>query len=142
MHVEDRIEIDAPAAVVWDLTVDVERWPESTPTITSVERLDDGPFGLGSQARIKQPAQRPAVWTVTAFEPGRHFAWATKTLGMRLEGGHLIEPNGSSCTNTLTLDVTGPLASTVGRLLAGQFRKAITTENQGFKRTAEARART
>jgi hypothetical protein len=59
-------------------------------------------------------------------------------MGMQMEGGHLIEGNGSSCTNTLTLDVTGPLASTVGRLLAGQFRKAIQTENQGFKAAAEA----
>jgi uncharacterized membrane protein len=141
MRLEDRLEIAAPAAVVWDLTVDVERWPESTPTITSVERLDDGPFGLGSKARIKQPAQRPAVWTVTSFEPGRHFAWATKTLGLHLEGGHHIEADGDTCTNTLTLDVSGPMASTLGRLLAGQFRKAIATENQGFKRTAEARAR-
>src|SRR5215213_5897034 len=79
MHLEHRLEIDTPASVVWDLTVDVERWPETTPTMTSVERLDDGPLGVGSQARIKQPAQRPTVWTVTRFEPGRHFAWATKT---------------------------------------------------------------
>jgi uncharacterized membrane protein len=139
MHLEDRVTIAAPASRVWDLTVDVERWPEVTPTtMTTVERLDDGPLAAGSQARIKQPAQGARVWTVTRLEPGRNFAWATKALGMRMEGGHLVEGDGASCTNTLTLDVTGPLASTLGRLLSGQLRKAIVTENQGFKRVAEA----
>jgi uncharacterized membrane protein len=138
MHLEDRVEIAAPAARVWALTVDVERWPDSTPTMTSVERLDDGPLAVGSQARVKQPAQRPRVWTVTQLEPGRRFAWATTAMGLRMEGAHLIEGDDTACTNTLTLEVTGALASTLGRLLAGQFRKAIVTENQGFKRTAEA----
>jgi len=36
--------------------------------MTSVERLDDGPITLGSRARVKQPGQRPAVWTVTELE--------------------------------------------------------------------------
>ena len=138
MHLEDRVEIAAPAARVWELTEDVERWPETTPTMTSVERLDEGPLAIGSQARIKQPAQRARVWTVTRLEPGRRFAWATRAMGMGMEGGHLIEGDDRSCTNTLTLDVSGPLASTVGRLLAGQLRKAIQTENQGFKAAAEA----
>jgi uncharacterized membrane protein len=138
MHIEDRVEIEASIDAVWAMTEDVERWPEITPTITSVQRLDDEPFGVGSRARIKQPMQRPAVWTVTRFEPGRHFAWATKTLGMRMEGGHHLEGDASRTVNTLTLDVTGPMAPVLGRLFAGQFRKAIQTENQGFKREAEA----
>ena len=138
MHIEDRVEIAASTDAVWALTVDVERWPDITPTITTVERLGDEPFGVGSEARIKQPRQRPAVWTVTQFDPGKTFAWATTTLGMRMEGGHHLEGDDHHTVNTLTLDVTGPLASTLGRLVAGQFRKAIQTENQGFKRTAEA----
>ena len=138
MHIEDRVEIDASTDEVWALTVDVARWPEATPTMTSIERLGDEPLGVGSQARIKQPRMRPAVWTVTRFEPGRHFAWATNVLGMRLEGGHHLEGDSSRTVNTLTLDVTGPMAPVLGRLVAGQFRKAIATENQGFKRTAEA----
>ncbi|HRE03530.1 MAG TPA: SRPBCC family protein, partial [Ilumatobacteraceae bacterium] len=69
------IVIAAPAAVVWNLTIDVANWPSVTPTMTSVERLDDGPFGIGSKARVKQPMQRPTTWTVTEFDPERRFAW-------------------------------------------------------------------
>jgi hypothetical protein len=78
------------------------------------------------------------VWTVTRFEPGRHFAWATQAMGLRMEGGHHLEGDETRTVNRLTLDVTGPLAPILGRLLIGQFRTAIATENQGFKRAAES----
>jgi carbon monoxide dehydrogenase subunit G len=34
--------MDAPAELIWELNTDVERWPARTPTVQSVERLDDG----------------------------------------------------------------------------------------------------
>ena len=57
MRIEDSIDIAAPVERVWELTMDVESWPQLTPTITSVKRLDHGPLAVGSAARIKQPAQ-------------------------------------------------------------------------------------
>ena len=36
MEVENTIHIEAPPAIVWAVTVDVERWPEWTPTVESV----------------------------------------------------------------------------------------------------------
>lgn len=137
MKIEHRIEIEAPVERVWELTLDVESWPQLTPTITSVERLDAGPMGLGSQARIKQPAQGTRVWTVTEFEPGRRFAWATRLLGHRMTGRHDLMPRGSGMTNTLTVDIEGPFAPVIGRIAGGQIRKAIRLENEGFKRAAE-----
>src|SRR5579884_3082507 len=68
MDYEVSIDIDAPAELVWAEMSDVERWPESTRSISSVRRLDRGPFGLGSRARVKQPRFTPLVWTVTHFE--------------------------------------------------------------------------
>ncbi|MEZ4503873.1 MAG: SRPBCC family protein [Dehalococcoidia bacterium] len=138
MRIEHRIEIAAPVDRVWDLTLDVEAWPELTPTITKVERLDDGPMAIGSQARIKQPAQSTKVWTVTELEPRRRFAWATKAMGTRMTGGHQLEEHEGVTTNTLTVDIEGAMAPIVGRLLSRPIRNAITKENEGFKRAAEA----
>ena len=42
MRIEHTIEIDAPVKRVWELTLDVESWPQLSPTFTSVERLDAG----------------------------------------------------------------------------------------------------
>lgn len=38
LNVQDAIHINATPEVVWRVTVDVERWPEWTPTVTSVRR--------------------------------------------------------------------------------------------------------
>ena len=66
MKLENVMHIGAPVEVVWALTEDVEAWPDVTPTMTSVERLEDGPLAVGSQASIKRPGQGARVWTVTA----------------------------------------------------------------------------
>ncbi len=139
MKLENTQRITAPVDVVWALTEDVERWPDITPTMTTVERLDDGPLAVGSQARIKQPGQGSRVWTVTRLEPGRLFAWSTKALGTHMEGSHHLSEEDGVCVNRLVLELTGGTAGIVGRLLGGQLRKAIATENEGFKAAAESR---
>ena len=61
--------IDAPAEIVWGLATNVVAWPEFIPTVQSVERLEEGPLRLGARAKIKQPGQRLALWTVTELTP-------------------------------------------------------------------------
>jgi uncharacterized membrane protein len=130
--------IAAPVETVWALTLDVEGWPATTPTMTSVERLDDGPLRVGSTARITQPKQRPAVWTVVELVPPTTFVWRTKVSWLTMTAGHHIEPAASGCRNTLTVDITGVGAGLVRRLVVGKVQWAIDTENTGFKATAEA----
>jgi uncharacterized membrane protein len=129
--------IDAPADVVWQLTTDVEAWPATTPTMQSVKRLDDGPLRVDSQARIKQPGQAEAVWTVTRLEPGHEFSWESRRRGLVLTGTHTVTADGSNCRNTLVLDATGPLAAPLGLVFGAVFRRVLRTENAGFKAAAE-----
>ena len=138
MRIEHSIDIAAPVERVWELTLDVEAWPQHSSTITSVERLDDGPLAVGSTARVKQPAQPTRIWTVTALEPTRRFAWATRAMGTTMTGGHELAPTEGGMRNTLTVDIEGPLAPLVGLLIRRPIRKAISTENEGFKSAAES----
>lgn len=142
MKIEHSIDIDAPAHVVWALTADVERWPSLTPTVTSVECLERGPLAVGATARIKQPGQRPAVWTVSVFEPNRRFVWNTRSSGIRMEASHVITETAHGCTNALTITTSGLLAGLLGRLAAGRIRQVLMTENEAFKREAERQAAT
>jgi hypothetical protein len=137
MRWENSIAIEAPAQRVWDLTIDVTNWPAVTPTVQKLERLEPGPMHLGSRARIKQPGQTSAVWTVTRFVPGREFAWQTKRMGVTMTGSHLVEPTESGCRNTLAIDVAGRGARLFGMLFGPLLRKAIATENVAFKTVAQ-----
>jgi uncharacterized membrane protein len=133
--------IDAPAEVVWQLTTDVGAWPTFMPTVTSVERLDDGPLRVGATARIKQPGQRTAAWTVTEFTPGSTFSWRSQRRGMAMVGSHRVAPEGTGSRSTLTLTMSGPLTPVLGRLLGPLMRRVLRTENACFKSRSEAVAR-
>jgi len=80
MKYEVTEEIDADPSDVWAVLADVEHWPDWCPTMSSVRRLDDGPFGVGSAAEVHQPKLPRTIWRVTEFEPGRRFEWATTSL--------------------------------------------------------------
>ena len=138
MRIEHTIEIDAPIQRVWEVTLDVESWAKHTPTIESIERLDDGPITIGSQARIKQPGQGAKVWTVSQLDRQKRFAWSTKAFGATMTGDHLLEAKDDHATrNTLAIEMNGGLAPVVGALLRRPILAAITKENKGFKAAAE-----
>lgn len=136
MRVENTIEIDAPVSVVWKHTVDIEAWPSTTPTVTEVERLDTGPLAVGSRARLKQPGQRARVWTVSELEPERRFAWSARLMGMTMDASHELDESPTGCSNTVAVEITGPLAPILGPLMRRPISKALATENEGFDRVS------
>jgi hypothetical protein len=136
MRIEHHTDIEAPPAVVFALTIDIERWPQLTPTVTTVERLDQGPLRVGSQAYIKQPGQRRAVWTVDALEPDRRFVWSTTTSGIRMLATHLVEPIPSGSRSSLQVELSGIAAMFLGPLLRRKIQRVLATENDGFRREA------
>ena len=76
------IEIGAAPDVVWATMRDVERWPEWTPTVTSVRLRTPGPLSVGSRASIRQPKLPPALWCVTELDDSnRTFTWVNAAPG-------------------------------------------------------------
>lgn len=140
MIVSDAIHIEAPMEVVWAVTKDVERWPEWTPTVTSLRRADDAPFGLGSSVRIKQPGQPESVWTVTDYVPGTGFSWETRRLGWGMVASHQLQGEGGGTRNTLQLRASGIVARLLWPLLRIAVRHALVQENRGLKERCEQEA--
>src|ERR1700732_5404853 len=81
-------DILAEPKTVFAVLCDVERWPNWTPTMTQVRRLESGTFGLGSRAEVQQPKLKPSVWAVSEFVPDRNFTWATGAPGVRMTAAH------------------------------------------------------
>jgi carbon monoxide dehydrogenase subunit G len=137
MRIENTIKIAAPIEKVWDITLDVEKWPDHTPTMTTIQRLDSGPLKVGSKVRIKQPGQRAKVWTITLVDPLTGFAWSAKLMGMTMAATHQLTPSNTGTTNALLVDIEGGLTPLLGAILRGPILKAITTENLGLKAASE-----
>jgi uncharacterized membrane protein len=135
---ETTIEIAAPPSRVWAVMSDIERWHEWTPSITSVQRLDDGPSGIGSRARVKQPQLASSVFEITTWNPERGFDWVTKSPGIQGLGRHLIEPSPRGSRVTLSVTFSGLLSGLVAMFFGGLTARYITMEAEGLKRRAEA----
>jgi uncharacterized membrane protein len=137
-HTIKTVDIDAPPERVFAVLCDVERWPEWTPTMISVQRLDQGSLAVGSSAHVRQPKLRPAVWQVTEFEDNRNFTWATRAPGIRMKAGHLVEPRGSGSRVALSFEMSGLIAPLVSRLYGGLIEQYVAAESQGLKKRSEA----
>jgi uncharacterized protein YndB with AHSA1/START domain len=138
MGFEVVIGINASEERVWAALIDVEDWPRWTPSMTSVTRIDSGGFGIGSQARIRQPKIGTMTWTVTELTPARSFVWEAKRPGLTLVAGHYVS---SGDDGTVNLKLTVEQKGFVGRLLEllteKSAKRAVKLEAEGHKRRAE-----
>jgi hypothetical protein len=116
---------------------DVDRWHEWTPSVTSVTRLGGAPFAVGSQVMIRQPKFPPALWKVTAIEPGKSFTWVSVAPGLRVVGRHQVEPTPTGSRATLSLDMQGILGGLWGRMTKGITERYIAFEASGLKARSE-----
>lgn len=138
MIVENVTTINAPPKAVWKVTRDIENWPRWTLTVTEVTRLDDGPFTLGSTARIKQPGLLESDWRVTEFRDGEAFTWETWSRGMHISATHEIHASGSGTKSVLRLSFKGILAVIFWPSIFRSAKRSLELENTGLKRQCEA----
>lgn len=135
-------DINAPAARVWSVIIDIERWHEWTPSILRIEKLDAGPLRVGSRARVYQPKLRPNVWQVTELKDGRSFTWVTKAPGAIIAGVHAVEPTAKGARATLMIDMTGILAPIIGRIFGKLNEQYLSMEAAGLKSRSEIQVQT
>jgi len=134
------VQVDAPPQRVWEVMSDIERWPDWTPTVTSVRRTNSGPMRIGAKARVHQPRLPAANWVVTALTEGRGFDWESRAPGMRVLARHTIEASGEGARVTLSVQFSGLIGNVIGRATASLNRRYIALEADGLKRRAEARS--
>ena len=141
-HIEERVRIEAPADVVWAVLSDVERWPEWTASVETVELQNAGPLAATSVARLKQPGYRAAMWRVTAFDAPRRFVWESPIMpGARAIAGHEVTPDGDATNVLLTIDTTGPTSFLADRAVRSASKRFMPMEAAGLKKRSESRAR-
>ena len=131
------IEINAPADRVYEVMSDTDRWHEWTPSVTSIRRLDSGPFAIGSRALIRQPKFPPALWTVTAIDDRRSFTWMNRAPGIKVTARHAIDASGDRSKATLSLRYEGLLGGLLARMTRGISHRYLILEAHGLKARSE-----
>jgi uncharacterized protein YndB with AHSA1/START domain len=141
IHVERTVNISALPKRVWAVMTDVERWPEWTESMKSIERLDSEDLAVGSKAKLKiRRSPNANVWTVTELTPNRSFSWETNSGGVKGVATHVIEPDGGGSKVTLSVDLSGPVATLFGWFIGGPTRENVEMEAEGLKRRSEEQA--
>ncbi|MFC9748732.1 SRPBCC family protein [Streptomyces niveus] len=92
--------IHAPLSTIWKLQTDVERWPSWQPPVSTIERLDHGPFRQGSSFHWTTPippnpetsaTSLDITSTVKQLKYGSCIRWTGPAVGegLRIDGVHV-----------------------------------------------------
>ncbi|HEY3015730.1 MAG TPA: SRPBCC family protein [Nocardioides sp.] len=142
MKFESGTTIAAAPGRVWEVFADVERWPEWTESIDSVELLDPAdrgaPLRVGVRAKVRQPKLPAAVWEVTEVVDGESFTWVSRSPGVRTTGVHAVSADGHGARATNSVEQSGPLGWLAGALTARLTRRYLAVELAGLKRRCES----
>jgi carbon monoxide dehydrogenase subunit G len=137
MRFESIIEINAPVKKVWALIDKLEEWPQWMPSIKKIQRVSNGPLGVGSQLSVTARVSRLTVkllMTITKFVPERNVVMRGKTLGTNLTRFYNLEPVDGKTRVTVGGDVSGALAWLVGRggqAISAEIALAVKTRIEG-----------
>jgi len=138
MDIERLTEIAAMPERVWSVMTDVERWPEWTASVTSVEVLDKGPVGAG------EPSAHPAAALARRRLDGdrirgpRYFEWQTRRWALEASAATGWKPAGTGGTRAaLSLNWSGWLAPLIHPVYRNLSLSYGETEAQGLKRRCE-----
>lgn len=142
MITDSSVQIEAPAAVVWEVFTDVERWPEWTASVERIVALDGPGIAVGARFEIKQPRMPNLVWEVTEVDPGRSWTWRQRSPGGTTFAVHELEPQGDGRTLVRQrIDQRGPIGVLVGALMLRLTKRYLELEAQGLRARCEARVR-
>jgi hypothetical protein len=129
------VEIEAPAADIWTVVMNVEDWPKWASQFKRLDHVDSGPLRLGSRVRVRPKGLPASVWQVTEYKEGRSFTWQTRLApGLRLTGGHELTPKGGRTATEFWLEPSGPLGRLLGPILSRTlFRRNTRAATEGLR---------
>ena len=138
MKHSDGVRISASSDVVWEVFTDVERWPEWTESVTSVEWVEGHAVVVGAKAAIKQPKLPKVVWEVTEVSDGASWTWVATGPGATTIATHHVRALDAGTTEvTQSIEQRGPIGSLIGLLSRGMTKRYVAMEAAGLKARCE-----
>lgn len=139
--IERQLEVEAPAAVVWQVLTDLPRYGEWNPFVPECRSSLQPGERIEMQVRLGQRLSRQVEW-MTAFEEGRGFAYRMRPLPLSALASrreHLIETvDEGRCRYRSHFELRGWLMPIVRALMQSHLDKGFSAMTQGLKRRSES----
>ena len=131
------VEINATPERAWALLNNVEEWPKWIPSLKKIEKVTEGPLGVGSQVLVvaRSLITVNLLMTITEFVAGRRVVMEGKVLGVKMTRYYEMEPVGQDRAKlTAGGEVSGLLAFLVrrgGQKLSEEIVQALKKKVEG-----------
>lgn len=127
---------------------DLDRIPERIPEIIRIEKLTDGPFGIGTKFRETRKMfgrESTEQFDVTEFAPPERFTMTAISCGVEFHAEYRFTPEGTGTRVDLTItskavSFFAKLMSPLAGLMTGTMKKAILKDLESLSKAAENEA--
>jgi Polyketide cyclase / dehydrase and lipid transport len=139
MTIEERIQIKAPASVIYAMYADVARWNTWDPDTKSASL--NGPFAVGTTGTLAPTQGRPVQIKLVEVTQDRSFTVVGAIPGFSMRFDHELKERDGITEALHRVNFSGPLRFIFGPLVGAQVRKGLPKTMASLKAKAEALVR-
>lgn len=140
--------IDAPTDVVFNLMTDLDQVDSRISSIVCLEKLTDGPVGVGTrfrETRVMFGKEATEEMEFTTFEVGKSYTVECESCGAHYAMHHEFSPDGGGTLIKVTFDMKSlsflaKVMAPMGKLMAKSCMKAFDKDLEEIKALAEGRS--
>lgn len=136
------VEIDAPAALVWDVITDLPRYGEWNPFVPECRSTLEPGDPIDMHVRLRGPKPRRQREWIVAHTPGSELSYRMKPVPLgalhSLRSHTVTAPAADRTRYTSHFELDGWLSPLVATLVGADLRRGFTGMTDGIKARAEA----
>ncbi|WP_297624669.1 SRPBCC domain-containing protein [Nocardia sp.] len=139
--IDNSVEIDAPAELVWQVLTDVDKYGEWNPFVPSCQTTLEPGTPIDMQVRLIGPNPRKQREFIFSHTPGKEFSYRMKPVPglLRSQRQHILTALDDGRTQYEShFFIAGPLSPLVGGLFGSAMRKGFGGMTDGLKQRAES----
>ncbi|WP_327139493.1 SRPBCC domain-containing protein [Nocardia sp. NBC_01327] len=139
--IDNSVEIDAPAELVWQVLTDVDKYGEWNPFVPSCQTTLEPGTPIDMQVRLGGKNPRKQREFIYSHTPGKEFSYRMKPVPglLRSQRQHILTPLDDGRTLYEShFYIAGPLNPLVGGLFGGAMRQGFGGMTDGLKKRAES----
>ncbi|MCC6763779.1 MAG: SRPBCC domain-containing protein [Deltaproteobacteria bacterium] len=142
MLITQTLDVAAPAATVWQVVTDLDRYPQWNPFVVACRSTLEPGTPIAMRVRVLPFLAQPQRETIFEHVPGRCLRYGIHPLplgALASERSHVVESAGEEHSRYVSrFELRGWLAPVVATLLGGRLERGFAAMSAGIKARAEA----